>query len=126
MYALGRILRPDQTPGPEEQMRQGLVVVLALLAANARAGNVNLGTAGAYAVIAQTLVSNPTTFGHTVITGNVGISPSGSCTGFIPVPCGAAAAGMINGTLNINNMASAQALFDAEAAEGALLGTVSP
>ena len=103
-----------------------LALVLSLLAVSARAGTISLGTAETYAVIAQTLVSNPTTFGDTVIAGNVGISPSGSCTGFIPVACGAAAAGTINGTININNGASATALADAEAAEGALLGTVIP
>jgi len=103
-----------------------VVLVFSLLAVSARAGTISLGTAEPYAVIAQTLVSNVTTFGDTVITGNVGISPSGSCTGFIPVACGSASAGTINGTLNINNGASASALFDAEAAETALLGTVIP
>ncbi len=85
-----------------------------------------LGTAASYAVIAQTLVSNPTTFGDTVITGNLGVSPSGSCTGFIPAACGAAAAGTITGVVNINNGASAGALADAGTAKGALLATVIP
>ena len=102
-----------------------LVSALSLLAVGARAGTI-LGTADTYAVMGQTLVSNPTTFGNSVITGDVGVSPSGTCTGFIPVACGGAANGTISGAIHIDDPVSAQALFDAEAAEGALLGTVSP
>ena len=101
-----------------------LVLVLSSLAIGARADT--LGTAESYAVIAQTLVSNPTTFGDTIITGSVGISPSGSCTGFVAAACGTAAAGTISGAININNTVSAGALADAETAEGALLATVIP
>jgi hypothetical protein len=67
-----------------------------------------------------------TTFGDTVITGSVGISPSGSCTGFAPVACGSATAGTISGAINMNNGAAATALGDAETLEGALLTTVIP
>jgi hypothetical protein len=101
-----------------------LVLVLSLLAVSARADA--LGTASSDAVIAQTLVSNPTTFGDTVIMGGVAISPSGACTGFVPAACGSAAAGTISGAININNGASATMLADAETAEGALLATVIP
>ena len=103
-----------------------LVLILLLLAVGARAGTIIFGTAGTYAVIAQTLVSNATTFGDTVITGSVGISPSGSCTGFAPVACGSATAGTISGAINMNNGAAATALGDAETLEGALLTTVIP
>jgi len=101
-----------------------LVLVLSLSVVSARA-NI-LGTADSYAVIAQTLISNATTFGDTVITGSLGISPLGSCTGFAPVACGSAAAGTISGAININNGAAGTALADAETAEGALLATVIP
>ena len=101
-----------------------LVLVLSFSAVSTRAQI--LGTADPYTVIGQTLVSNPTTFGDTLITGNLGISPSGSCTGFISVACGSAAAGTITGTININNGAAAQALADAGTAKGALLATVIP
>ena len=103
-----------------------LVLVLSLLAVGAHAGPISFGTADTYAVIAQTLVSNATTYGDTVITGSVGISPSGSCTGFVPVACGSAAAGTISGAININTVPAATALADAETLEGALLATVIP
>jgi len=101
-------------------------LALSLLAVSARAGTISFGTANSYAVIAQTLVSNATTFGDTVITGSVGISPSGSCTGFVPAICGSAAAGTISGEIHINDGVAGTALADAEAAENALLATVIP
>jgi ice-binding like protein len=103
-----------------------LVLVLALSLAVVSARADILGTADTYAVIAQTLVSNATTFGDTVITGDLGVSPSGACTGFEPVACGSAAAGTISGAISINNGASGTALGDAETAQGALLSTVIP
>jgi type VI secretion system secreted protein VgrG len=100
------------------------LLIFSVLAVNAHADI--LGTASSDAVIAQTLVSNPTTFGDTVIMGGVAIYPSGSCTGFVPSACGAAAAGTISGIIHINDGTSLTMLADAETAEGALLATVIP
>ncbi|MGA2193938.1 MAG: ice-binding family protein [Bryobacteraceae bacterium] len=103
-----------------------VVSALSLLPVSARAGTISLGTAAPYAVIAETLVSNPTTFGDTVITGGVAVSPSGACTGFMPAACGGASAGTISGAIHINDTPAADALADAGTAELALLATVIP
>ena len=81
--------------------------VLALLAVLALAGSaraqapVSLGTAGSFAVLAGTTVTNT---GPTVINGDLGLSPGTSVTGFPP--------GTVNGTQHIANAVAGQAQID--------------
>src|SRR5579862_963711 len=95
------------------------LLVLPLLAINVHADA--LGSADTYAVLATTQVTNATTFGDTVITGDMGAV---SCTGFVPSACGSAAAGTISGALNLSNGAYATALADSNAAYVALGNSV--
>jgi Ice-binding-like/PEP-CTERM motif len=76
---------------------------LPLLVLNAYAGTIDLGTAGSYAVLAGSAVSNT---GSSVLNGDLGNSPgcAGAITGFPP--------GIVNGTTNACNAASAQAQID--------------
>src|SRR5436309_656922 len=61
----------------------------------------NLGAAGAFAVLAASTVTNA---GASVITGNLGLSPGISVTGFPP--------GVLIGTLHIADPTAAQAQLD--------------
>ena len=76
---------------------------LPLLVLSAYAGTIDLGTAGSYAVLAGSAVSNT---GSSVLNGNLGLSPgcAGAITGFPP--------GIVNGATNACNAASGQAQLD--------------
>jgi hypothetical protein len=78
-------------------------LLLPLLVLGAYADPINLGTAGTYAVLAGSAVSNT---GSSVLNGDLGLSPgcAGAITGFPP--------GIVNGTTNACNAASAQAQID--------------
>jgi Ice-binding-like/PEP-CTERM motif len=99
-------------------------LLLPLLALSAYADSVNLGTAGSYAVLAGSTVTNT---GATVLFGDLGLSPgtATAVTGFLP--------GIVHGTINAGNAAAAQAQLDLTTAynqaaglqsTGALAGTV--
>ena len=75
-----------------------------------------LGSAGSYAILAASAVTNT---GSSVLTGNLGISPGTSISGFPP--------GTYSGTENIANTASATAQSDALSAYTTLAGmTATP
>jgi len=76
-------------------------LLLTLFAAGAYADSVNLGTAGSYAVLAGSTVTNT---GTSVLNGDLGLSPGTAITGFPP--------GTVNGTINATNAAAAQAQLD--------------
>ena len=82
-------------------------LLLPLLVLSAYANSVNLGTAGSYAVLAGSAVTNT---GSSVLNGNLGISPgcSGAVSGFPP--------GIVHGTINACNGPAAQAQRDLTAA----------
>jgi len=61
-----------------------------------------LGTAGGYAVLASSTITNT---GFSVLTGDLGLSPGTSVTGFPP--------GTVSGTQHIADAAAAQAIVDA-------------
>jgi hypothetical protein len=71
------------------------------LSAHAAAVEVDLGTAAAYAVLAGSTVTNT---GPTVLTGDLGLSPGSSVTGFPP--------GTVIGTTNVGNAAAVTAQND--------------
>jgi hypothetical protein len=64
-----------------------------------------LNTASSYAIIGSSTITN---VGATVITGNVGLFPGTSITGFPP--------GTVNGTVNVANSAASTAKMDANTA----------
>jgi hypothetical protein len=78
-----------------------LSLLLPFLALSAYGGSVTLGTAGSYAVLAGSTVTNT---GSSVLTGNLGISPGCALTGFPP--------GSVSGTINACNAASGLAQHD--------------
>ena len=65
---------------------------------------VGLGTAGNYAVLASSTVTNT---GPSVLNGDLGLSPGPSTTGF-----GGAPNGTVNGATNVDNAAAVQAQLD--------------
>jgi Ice-binding-like/WxL domain surface cell wall-binding len=69
--------------------------------ADAATAGVNLGTAGSYAALGGTSVTNT---GLSVLSGNVGTSPAASIVGFPP--------GVITGTFHAGDAAAAQARVD--------------
>ena len=77
-------------------------------AASAATGPVSLGTAANYAVLAASTVTNT---GATTITGNLGLSPGTSVTGFPP--------GQVKGTIDTADSAALQAQNDLTAAYNA-------
>src|ERR1700733_199976 len=90
----------------------GIAVIVALAAliatqsgASAAASPVSLGTAGNYAVLAGTAVSNT---GTSQIAGNLAVSPGTTVTGFPP--------GIITGTQDLGDAAAQQAQTDLTAA----------
>ena len=72
---------------------------------------VNLGTAGSYAVLAGSTVTNT---GSSVLTGNLGVSPGCAVTGFPP--------GSVGGTINVCNAASGLAQRDLTKAYNVAMG----
>jgi hypothetical protein len=90
-----------------------LPVPLLVLSAFANSDNsaVNLGTAGSYAVLAGSTVTNT---GSSVLTGNLGVSAGCAVTGFPP--------GRVSGTINACNSRAAQAQRDLTTAYNIAMG----
>ena len=76
----------------------------------------NLGTASSYAVLAGSTVTNT---GASVVTGDLGVSPGSSCTGF-QSPCLTPHTGSVVGTINLANAPAIQAKSDLVTAYKAL------
>lgn len=70
-----------------------------------------LGAAASFAVLGATTVTNT---GPTVVTGDLGVSPGTSCTGF-PAPC-TGGPGVVTGTIHAGDAAAASAQTDAHTA----------
>jgi hypothetical protein len=75
---------------------------------------IDLGTAGAYGVLAGTSITNT---GSSTINGDLGVSPGATVTGISGVDGGP---GVVNGAININNAAAAQAQSDLTTAYNAV------
>src|ERR1035437_358770 len=89
-----------------------LALPLLVFSAFATSDNsVKLGTAGSYAVLAGSTVTNT---GSSVLNGNLGVSPGCAVTGFPP--------GSVSGTINACNSAAAQAQRDLTTAYNAAMG----
>jgi len=84
---------------------------LAITTTAAATANTILGTAGSFAVLASSTVTNT---GPSVITGNLGVSPGTSLTGFGPA--------VINGTTHAGDAVAAQAQSDLHKAYNQLAG----
>jgi hypothetical protein len=85
--------------------------LLPLLVLGAYADSITLGTAGSYAVLAGSTVTNT---GSSVLNGDLGLSPGSSVTGFPP--------GIVNGTINVANSPALQAQSDLTTAYNAAMG----
>jgi hypothetical protein len=89
-----------------------LPLPLFVLGAFAKSDNsVNLGTAGSYAVLAGSTVTNT---GSSVLTGDLGVSAGCAVTGFPP--------GSVSGTINACNGPAAQAQRDLTTAYNVAMG----
>ena len=88
-----------------------LSLLLPGLVLSAFANSVSLGTAGSYAVLAGSTVTNT---GPSVLTGNLGLSPGSSVTGF--------PSGIVNGTINLANGPALKAQSDLTIAYNAAMG----
>ncbi len=93
----------------------GIVAVLGVPSVVA-AQNVNLGSASNFAVLGAT--PNVTNTGSTVVTGDVGIYPAASITGFPP--------GSVNGTLHFADALARQAQTDLTTAYNDAAGRACP
>ena len=89
-------------------------LTLLLLAVNALAGSINLGTASSFGVLGASTVTNT---GPSVVNGDLGLYPGTSITGFPP--------GIVNGTIDQTNAAAMQAQADALTAYNVLAGLSS-
>ena len=87
-------------------------LVLPLLALSAFANSVNLGTAGSYAVLAGSAVTNT---GSSTLTGDLGVWPGSAVTGFPPGV-------VVDGSMNVNNAAAQAAQADLNIAYNAAAG----
>lgn len=88
------------------------ITVLGLLAVSTGAnGQVSLGSADSFAVLAATTITNS---GPTVITGDIGLSPGTSITGSPP--------GIVIGTIHNSDVLAGQAQSDANSAYNTLAG----
>jgi ice-binding like protein/PEP-CTERM motif-containing protein len=88
--------------GPRRIRRFALsFLLLPLLVLSAYADPINLLTAGSYAVLGGSTVTNT---GSSVLTGNLGVGPGCAITGFPP--------GIVHGTTNACNAATVQAQID--------------
>jgi|GEM_PF-1721660 len=97
-------------------LRIALLLVLMLLAVNAYAVPITLGTASTFGLLGGSGVSNT---GLTVINGDVGSSPTPAVTGFYPP-------GIVIGTLyTVSNAVTAQAQLDLITAYDAAAGAAS-
>jgi hypothetical protein len=87
-------------------------LLLQLLVLSAYADSINLGTAGSYAVLAGSTVTNTN---PSVLTGNLGVWPGTAVTGFPP--------GMVTGgTIHAGDAAAAKAQGDLTTAYNAAMG----
>lgn len=90
-----------------KMLNKVLIIALAIVFTVSSAGvvkaatTVNLGTAGNFAVLAGSTITNT---GSSVVNGDLGLSPGTSVTGFPP--------GTVNGTQNVANAISSQAQTD--------------
>ncbi len=91
-----------------QSIAAGTVVAMVVLggfagspAAAASPAAVNLGTAGSFAILAQATITNT---GASVITGNIGLYPGTSVTGF--------SSAVVNGTTYVNDATAQQAMAD--------------
>ncbi|MGD0790949.1 MAG: ice-binding family protein [Terriglobales bacterium] len=86
-------------------------LLLPLLVLSAYAGTINLGTAGSYAVLAGSAVTNT---GPSGIYGDLGVSPGCAITGIPP--------GIVHGAINACNAKAAQAQLDLTSAYNVAAG----
>jgi hypothetical protein len=91
-----------------------LVGVIGPPAANAATASVSLGSAGNYAVLAASTITNT---GPTTINGDLGLSPGTSVTGFPP--------GQVNGSVHIADATAVQAKNDLTTAYNDAAGRAS-
>jgi hypothetical protein len=92
------------------QASAGALLALLLVATPAAAQT--LGTAGSFAVLGGSTVTNT---GPTVVNGDLGVSPGSSVTGFPP--------GVVLGTIHTNDATAMQAQVDLTTAYNAVAGT---
>ena len=87
------------------------LLLWSLSALSLNAGPITLGSAGGYAVLAGSAITNT---GPTVVSGNLGVSPGSAITGFPP--------GVVNGTIHSADANAAAAQVDALTAYNSLAG----